>query len=280
VVTGPLTGYIIVGLEGCRGLHGWQWVFIVQGLPSVLVGIAVLWLLPDRPRDARWLTTAEADTIEAAVERDRAAQPASAHISFRQALVQTRLWILVGLYFLLITGFYGVGTWLPTFWKKVLEGQNISTVNLGWILALPYAVTGLLMVLWGRHSDRTGERCWHAASAALVAAVCLAACGFAPNEKWVVLPLMTLATAGTFCALAPFWSMATEYLRGSSAAGGIAMVNGLGCLGGFAGPNFVPLLQKASKDANGVIAIDYAYLALAGSLLLFAALTAWTMRRR
>ena len=279
VITAPLTAYIIEGMEGVAGLHGWQWVFIIQGLPSVIVGISVLWLLPDRPRDARWLTGDQSQAIEAAVERDRG--KAVGHLTFAQALTQPRIWLLVVLYFLLITAFYGVGSWLPTFWKKLLDGQGISNINLGWILTIPYLFTAVVMVLWSRNSDRTGERRWHTALAGIVAALSLAGCAFIPGEKWVVLPLMTVATAATFCALGPFWSTATEYLRGSSAAGGIALVNGLGCLGGFAGPYLVPWMRGLSPvNEAKAITFDYAYLTLGISMALFAVITLLVVRKR
>ncbi len=274
-VTGPLTAYCLE-LDQVGGLAGWQWVFLLQGLPSVLVGLLVLVVLPDRPQTARWLSADERRRVAEVLDRERQARP-DQHLTFVQALAQPRLWLLVGLYFLLITAFYGVTQWLPSFWKPLVQqlwrqwyAVEPSNVNLGWALTVPYLATGVAMVLWSRSSDRRQERRWHAALAGLVGVAGLALVGLLPPDgsdgrNWLALAATTCACLGTFSALGPFWSLATEYLRGSAAAGGIALINGLGCLGGFAGPYLVPWLQGAST--KGVI--DYAYLGLGLSLLLF-----------
>ncbi len=256
VIGGPLSGALL-GLDGWLGLQGWQWLFLLEGIPSVLVGIAVLWLLPDRPRDARWLRPEEAAWLEERLAAERGEQVASHGASLRRALGNPMVWWLGLSYFLLVVALYGFALWLP---QVVKASGDFSNFQVGIITAIPYAVAAVGMVLVGRSSDRTGERHLHLALPALVGAVGFLATTRAGTPVLLVAAL-SLAAFGVLGWLGPFWALPTAFLREQAAAGGIALINSMGAAGGFVGPYLIgSIKERTGEFAPGL-------LLLAGSLV-------------
>ena len=261
VIGGPISGALL-GLDGRLGLQGWQWLFLLEGIPSVLVGIAVLWLLPDRPRDARWLPAVERAWLEerlAAEGHDRIAHHGE---SLRRALRNPMVWWLGLSYFLLVVALYGFALWLPQLVKASGEFTNFEV---GMITAIPYAAAALGMVLVGRSSDRTGERHLHLALPALVGALGFIAVTRTGNTGLLIAALC-LCAFGVLGWLGPFWALPTAFLREQAAAGGIALINSMGAVGGFVGPYLIgDIKERTGEFAPGL-------LVLAGSLAAAAAI--------
>jgi ACS family tartrate transporter-like MFS transporter len=250
-------GALLLRLDGRGGLSGWQWLFLLEGLPSVLLGIAVLRWLPDRPEEARWLAPDERAWLVARRERERATAPTAAHLPTLAALAHPAIWLSALLYFLMLTLNYSYAFWAPT---MVRDALGVTSTEVGAITGGIACVAALCMLVVGAHSDRTGERFGHAAAcAALSAAGCLGVALLpSPLGRVVALAAVFVGVAGFF---APFWCIPTAVLQGTAAAAGIAFVNSLGNLGGFAGPYIVGLLQDATGGTSG------AFLGLAGLAL-------------
>jgi ACS family tartrate transporter-like MFS transporter len=233
VIGNPLAG-ALMKLDGLAGLHGWQWLFLLEGIPPVLLGIAILILplLPDRPSEARWLSASERQWIEDELARD-GVHPQVHHVAdLRIAASDERLWLLAGIYFLLIMGLYGFIYWLPTLVKN-LTGE--SNFNVGLISAIPYIIAAMTMVVIGIHADRSSGRRWHVSICALIGAagVTLVTQCHQPLSGMFAL---CVAAIGIFGTLGPFWTIPTRFLQGTAAAGGIAIVNSVGALAGFVAP--------------------------------------------
>src|SRR5499427_1692791 len=225
IVGGPVSG-VLLSLNGVGGLAGWQWLFVIEGVPAVILGFVVLRTLPEQPSDAPWLTTAEQSALRAQIEEE-AAHTESVH-SIRGALTNGRVWLLALAYFTIPVELYALSFWLPQIVKSV---SGASDFLVGVLSAIPYAVAAVAMVVVGRHSDETGERRWHIALSAAVGGIALALAGFARSVVPAIV-LLSLATAGLASMLGPFWAVATSFLGGRGAAAGIALVNYVGKVGG------------------------------------------------
>ena len=262
IVGGPISGAIL-SMHGASGLAGWQWLFLLEGIPAVVLGVAVLRVLPDGPADARWLTDAERAAIEAGL-RDVAAGDASHAHTLTAALTSGRLWLLSIVYFTIPVALYGTGFFLPQI-VKASSGAGDFTV--GVLTAVPYLVGAAGMIVVGRHSDRTGERRWHVAGSAIVggAAFALAA---AANGTAMSLALLSIAMLGIASMFGPFWSLATSFVSGVGAAAGIALVNSVGNVGGFVGPYVLGWLKDATGSYAAGLAAIGAVLACGGALVL------------
>jgi ACS family tartrate transporter-like MFS transporter len=244
IISGPLSG-LLLGMDGTLGLHGWQWLFLIQGLPAVLLAFIVLAILPDSPAQARWLSDAERNAIAASL--DAAAPPERSMV---RALSDPRL-LLLGLSTLGSgCALYGINLWLP----QIIHGMGYSTRATGFVAALPYAVSMVAMVAWARRSDKKVERIWHTALTMLLAAAALAVASLA-NNHIVVLVALTLAMAGGLSGIGPFQSLLTSFSRGPAAAGGLALVNTIGTLGGFLGPVIVGMLKGWTGGYGAAMAV-------------------------
>jgi ACS family tartrate transporter-like MFS transporter len=255
IVGGPLSGFLL-SLDGWGGLRGWQWLFVLEGLPAVMLGALVPFLLPDGPAQATWLTPVERDEL---VRRIAASDAAGAtHTpTLRGALEHPRVWLLSALYFVLVTGLYGITLWSPQVIQSV---SGLGDVLVSVVSVIPYAAAAASMMAVGAHSDRTGERRWHVAGPAFMCALGLALSAWL-DRPVAALAALSLAAAGVSSALGPFWSVPPTFLAGTAAAGGIALVNSVGNLGGFVGPSLIGL----AKDATGGFAGGL--LALSGALV-------------
>lgn len=262
VFGGPISG-VLLQMHGFAGLAGWQWLFIIEGAPAVLLGVLALFVLTDKPDKAAWLSENERRALTETLASEAANTKAVGYADLRQALKRPRVLALGVLYFLMVTGLYGIGFWMP----QVLATFGLDPLHVGFLTAIPYLFAVIAMVLWGRHSDKTGERRWHIALPLL-----LAACAFAWSAySGPLLPTMialSLATLGFYAAFGPFWSLPTALLTGTGAAAGIALVNSMGNAAGFTGPYIVGLLKQATGSFSAALLFLAAALALGGLMAL------------
>lgn len=268
IIGSPLSG-LILGLNGTGGLAGWQWLFVLEGIPAVFLGLFVLYYLPNGPRQAKWLTTEEGRWVETRIIQDAAATQRDRRHRLSDALFSGRVWVLCLLYFLLNVGGYGYEMWLPTIVKE-LSGKSDAVVGL--LNAVPYLAAAVAMLLVGRYSDRTGHRRLPVAISAMFSAASFAVCGFLHNPYLAMIALV-LAFVGLKTTMGPFWALGTSFLSGTAAAGGIALINSVGNLGGFAGPYLVGVI----KDQTGS---NLVALLLLGSALLAMGLLALTVSEK
>jgi ACS family tartrate transporter-like MFS transporter len=258
ILGAPLSG-LILGMDGIAGLHGWQWLFLLEGLPAFLLAFAVLKYLPDGPRDASWLSRDEEETIVARLSAEDSEKPAE----LWSALLDPRVLALGVVSFAIQSGFYGVTLWLP----QIVQGMGFSNVATGFVVAMPFIASMVAMLLWGYSSDIRNERIWHVALPALLTSSGLAAASLAQTNLQI-LSALSLATIGLMAGLAPMFSLPSSFLRGAGAAGGIAICTTLGILGGFAGPYVVGALKQTSGNYTPAMAALAIALALAAGIVL------------
>jgi ACS family tartrate transporter-like MFS transporter len=239
VLGAPLSGMLMK--IGWLGLSGWRWLLILEGLPAFLCGVVTLLYLPDRPKDARWLEPAEREWISGELERELRDKKQSGrhHLGILAAFRKPVLLALAVSYFLLNTSAYGLNIWLP---KMVQKLSGLSTFQLGLILALPYLAAVPAMLVNGWHSDKTGERRWHAAGAALMAAAGLALSQVAGAGPAFAVAMFTIAAMGVLSYYPPYWALPTSMLSARTAAASFGFINLIANFGGFAGPYMVGFL--------------------------------------
>ncbi|RAI44545.1 MFS transporter [Rhodoplanes roseus] len=267
-VGAPLSS-LVLSAHGWLGLSGWQWLFIIEGLPACALGLLVLALLPDGPDAAPWLSRDERAAVAARLAADRAGQTHRIHAALRPAMADPRVWLLGLAYFGIVVGLYGVGMWLP----QLVRGLGFSIAQVGLVTAVPYLASAAAMLLWGRHSDRKGERVLHVALPTMVSAAALFAAVVLPLDIWSIIAL-GVATVGIYATLGPFWGLPPIFLTRTAAAGGIALINAVGNLGGFLGPTIVGWsLELTGSVHAGLVAVtaclvlSVAAVALAGRRL-------------
>lgn len=245
-VGGPL-GTWLLGFHGTGGLSGWQWLFLVEGIPSVLLGVVVLRYLTERPEEAHWLPAAQRAWLVERLARDRDRSAAPHGLPPLRALAHPLIWLAAIPELLVTTAGYAYVFWGPTLMKESLE---LTVMQLGWLITAVAILCAVALVLVGMSSDRRGERVLHAAACAMVVALaCLGAALFSdPVAKIACLVLMQVAV---IAFLAPFWTLPTILLSGSSAAVGIALVNSIGNIGGFIGPTLIGFLKNTTGHDNG-----------------------------
>lgn len=256
----PLSGWIMDRLDGEFGLHGWQWLFILEGLPASLVGIVILFYLNNSPREARWLSDKQRSWLVgrlAEEERVRLEQHGPDRL---QAMLQPRVWLLIAIYFTAAVGTNAGGAYFPTLIKE--QYQQTTNFQIGGLTALPHLCALVAMALVGISSDRTGERRWHLAASAVVAAIGWSIVARGPSPA-VTLFGLCVAQAGMMSMLPVFWTIPSSFLTGMAAAGGIALINSFANIGGFFGPWLLGQLGSG---------------AMAGILLAGGLLTAATIR--
>jgi len=256
VVGSPISGAILE-MHGVFGLAGWQWLFLIEAVPAVVLGFVVLFYLPNGPRQAAWLSEEEKTCIDARLVADAATMSSHREHRFSAIFTNGRVWLLCAIYFLLNVGTYGFDLWLPSIVKS-FSGAGDAIV--GAINAVPYLVATIVMLIVGRHSDRTGARRGVVAIAAIASAAGFALSAYSKNPI-LAMGALALAYAGLKSTIGPFWALGTAFLSGTAAAGGIALINSVGNLGGFVGPYVVGVI----KDTTGSTKI--ALLFLGGALL-------------
>jgi ACS family tartrate transporter-like MFS transporter len=256
-----------------QGLHGWQWMFLIEGIPAVLCGFAVLLFMRDGPAKASWLKDEEKHWLQSELAREHAAHGTASHSSL-SALRSPRVWFFGLIYFGMLVGMYGFGFWLP----QIVKGLgNLSNFEVGLATALPYAAAALTMFLWGRHSDRTGERTWHIALPAFVGALGLALSAYWGGTPVLALAALCLSAMGCYSALPVFWTLPTSMLVGGAAAAGIALVNSIGNTGGFLGPTLVGYVTDATGSYAAALWTLAAFVGVSGVGVLLLAPRARTL---
>jgi ACS family tartrate transporter-like MFS transporter len=241
-LTAAISGALLQ-LDGTLGLAGWQWLYIVEALPSILLAFAVLAFLTDRPAIAKWLKPDERDWLTNEIEREqKAVTGKTGHMTLGQVLTNGRVLSLAAIYFTIVTATYGITFFLP----QIVKGVGGSDLTTGLITAIPYIIGTIGMVAWSYSSDRNRERKWHFIVACCLAAVSLALAGKL-GATLLSLIVISIATVGLYGSKPAFWPLPSEFLSGTAAAGGIAAINSIGNLGGFVGPYALGWI----KDATG-----------------------------
>jgi len=262
VIGNPLGGWILYSARGWGGLSDWQWLFLIESIPTIILGVIILFYLTDAPKDAKWLTSAEKDLLIARLAQERQDHPASHTSELRHALLSPDVWSLGFLYSMLMFGFYTINYWTPSLIKTALTTagainastpRHVEYAMLGLLSAIPFGAAAIGMVIIGLHSDRKNERRWHVAWSAIVGAAGLALAAFSATlftgmgGAIASIVGLSIAAIGIWSTLGPFWTFPPHLLTGTAAAAGIALVNSLGNLGGgFVGPNVLAWLKKTT----------------------------------
>jgi MFS transporter, ACS family, tartrate transporter len=262
LIGGPISG-LILELDGTWGLQGWQWLFIIEGLPAVFLGLVVFMVLSDRPETASWLSPEERTTLVDMLSQEKRERPKA---SFLSSLTDIRVVILAVVQFGFTLGSYGVGIFLP----QIIKTSALSNVTVGYLVAIPYFFASVGMIWWAWHVDRTGQKIKNLTIACALATLGLAA-SVLSTQLAIALSALTVALVGITSARAIFWPIPTRFLTAIGAATGLAFINSIGTAGGFAGPYLMGWL----KDFTG--SFTYGLLVMAG-ILFVTTLLAWSLK--
>jgi ACS family tartrate transporter-like MFS transporter len=255
VIGSPISGALL-GLDGTLGLHGWQWLFVLEGLPAVALGVVCLWVLTDSPAKADWLSVDERDWLQGVLTQERTELERRHSYTVRQVLTNGRVLTLALINFCYIVGTNGVSLWMP----QVIKEFGLSNLEVGFVAAIPYLSGAVGMVLWARHSDQKLERTWHVATAGLLAAVAFAASA-SMHAPWLAMIALTVGMTGVYGFFGTFWAIPPSFLSGQAAAAGIAMIISIGNLGGLVGPYVVGWTREATQS------FALAFIAMSGFFL-------------
>jgi len=262
VVGGPVSGYILKTFNGVNGWQGWQWLFLLEGLPSILAGVVVFFLLEDRIAKATWLSTEEKQLLERNISAEDAGKE---EMPLLAVLASGRVWLMSMIYLSFVMGLYGVSFWLPT----IIKATGVKDAfTIGLLSAIPFAVAVVVMVVVARSADKRRERRWHIALPGLAGALGLVLSVTWAHNTGLAMAALTLATAGIITSLPLFWSLPTAFLAGAGAAAGIAMVNSIGNLAGFLSPYAVGWLKQATGANDSGMYMLAAFMVLGAVLAL------------
>jgi len=268
LIGGPLSGWMLSHFSaGQGGMDGWQWLFLLQGIPTVLLGVAVLFYLNDSLAQAPWLTAEEKTAMQKALDEDEAQRSSGTHAvhSFGAVLRDWHVWMLGFIYFSIQMGVYAINFWLPSIIKS-LGFESATTV--GWLSAIPYLFAGVFMVMVGRSADRRRERRWHLSAPLLMALVgLLLAANFSDNVVLVMIGL-SLATMGALTGLPMFWPLPAAFLGSAAAAAGLALINSMGQIAGFLSPFLVGWIKDATGSTDMALYILSTVLFIGAMLVL------------
>ena len=245
VLGAPVSG-MLLGMDGVMGMKGWQWLFIIEAAPAVLLSVAVFYYLTDRPADATWLPAEERTWLANRLELEKQQKEKAEHFTVMQALTNPRVLGLSLVYFGAVACNYGIGFFLP----QIVKGFGLSNTQTGFVTAIPYVVGVVAIIYWGRRSDRMQERKGHVAVALGLAAVGILISTFLPDPTMKMLAL-SVGAFGVFGCLPVFWTLPTAFLSGAAAAGGIAIINSIGNLSGFVGPYLVGYIKERTGGFEG-----------------------------
>jgi MFS transporter, ACS family, tartrate transporter len=262
VIGGPISGALL-SLDGSMGLHGWQWLFILEAVPAVLLSGIVLLFLQDRPADAGWLAPSERNWLGQRIAAEEQKLETVSQYSLVQVFFNPRVLLLSLTLFLLVLTIYGVSFFLP----QIVKGFGMSNLETGFISAIPYAVAVVGVVWWGRRSDATKERRIHTALPALIAGLALATAALVENPAAKMIAF-SIAAFGSFGALPAFWATCTNMLSGPAAAVGIAAINAISILAGFFGPVLMGLVKEHTGSFAGGLFVLAAVAIVAGGIVM------------
>jgi D-galactonate transporter len=262
VVGGPLSGWILHQFNGVANLKGWQMLFLLEGIPSILIGLCIPFLLEDGIHTARWLTDEEKGFLQQNLKEEEFHK---SHLPLGQIFVDPRLLLFCLVYFCCAFGLYGTGFWIP----QLIKNTGVSDpLYIGLLSAIPYGFGAIAMVLFGRSSDHFGERRWHFATAAFLGAIGIIISNLFRGNTMIAMIGLTVATVGILATFPIFWPMPTALLAGTAAAAGIAWINSVGNLAGFFGPSIVGIVTDLTKRGDYGLYVVSAMLLLGAALIL------------
>ncbi len=258
IIGGPVSGYIMRFFAGTHGIAGWQWLFILEAIPAVILGIVVFFSFDDRVLHAKWLSPEEKLAVAAEIDEEAGVKT---HTTILSVFMSPRIWLMGAIYFGIEMGSYAVGFWLPTI---IRETGVTDSFQIGLRTVVPYSLALVAMILTGLHSDRTRERRWHVAGPSLIAAIGFVLCTQGSHSALLAAIGMNLAVVGVVTSIPMFWALPTSFLGGAAAAAGIALVNCTGNLGGFFSPAIIGFLKTHTGALNsGLLLIAACMLASA-----------------
>lgn len=264
IIGGPLSGWIMKSYDGVSGLQGWQWLFLIEGIPSVLMGFVILWFLDDRVADALWLTQEERALVARNIEKEAMHKE---EISIFVALTSIKVWHMSLIYLCFVSGLYGISFWLPS----IIKAFGVTdTLDVGLLSAVPWSFGVIAMYLSAKSADLRNERRWHAIGAGIAGAIGLSLSVVFHDNTVLSMAALTLGTMGIMTSLPLFWALPTSFLTGSAAAAGIALINSIGNLSGFGAPYIIGLIKQATHSTDSGVYL-LAGMMLLGAFLVFIA---------
>jgi MFS family permease len=273
IIGSPLSGAILQYMDGTSGLRGWQWLFLLEGLPSLLMGVVIFCFLADHPSSATWLSPSERDLVLARIGEDEAAKQAHGQKhAIKQVFSDVRIWAFGAIYFTGALCLYTTNFWMPTLISEFGVGST-DFFAVGLLSMIPWGVTAVVQIVWAWNSDRTGERRWHTAGGFGMCVVGMLMLAMIDDAPVLQLAALTIVCCGALCWVVTFWSLPTSFLSGAAAAAGIAWINSIGNLGGHFGPDLIGRIREANGGDS-----DAAFLTLAGAALLGGLLVLATTR--
>ncbi|WP_462379919.1 MFS transporter [Pseudomonas sp. Marseille-QA0892] len=264
LIGGPLSGWIMRTFDMSAGLHGWQWLFLLEAIPTVVLGIACLFCLPNRPADARWLSADERRVLEERLRADEAENP-SRNVSFRQGFFNLKVWMLGGIDFAILLSAYAIGFWLPTFLRNA---GVVDTFEIGLLTAIPSLAALVSMLLLGASSDRFRERRWHIIVPFLIGAAAMFASTFFSHSPTGTVVFFSIAFAAVIGAVPVFFSLPATFLKGTAAATGFALACSLANIAGLVGNSLMGLVMELFQSAQIALWIFAACLLLGAALVI------------
>ena len=260
----PVSTHIMTVEHGLHGMSGWQWVFLIEGLPTVILGIITFFYLTDHPTQAKWLNDSEKALLANEIQHHQAA---STHSGFGAVLKDPWVYFMAFAYFTIISGIYAIGFWLPS----LIKSSGIDNLNtIGWLSAIPYLLSAVFMIVFAKTSDKMQERKWHCVLAAVAAAALLIVSVIADSNFTLAFVAIAVATGLMWASYTIFWAIPSKYLKGSAAAGGIALINSIGLLGGFVSPNIMGMAKEMTNSLMAGWVVMAVMLVLGGVSLLIA----------
>lgn len=267
IIANPISGYILDNFHNVGGLESWQWLFLIEGCPPVILSVIVFLYLTDKPSKASWLKPEERQAYQDLMEKDQHATLSVGHSGFREMIKDRRVWILGMAYFFTVIGLTGLGFWMPQFIKRF----DYSDTVVGMLGTIPYIAGAVVMCWWSNHSDKTGERTWHFIIPSLVFSVGFVIAAISDSPVISMLGL-TISTMGMLSCVPTFYTLPASFLTSRGCAGGMALINSIGNIGGFFGPFLVGLtISITGKSQNGLYLLSV--------LVLFSPLLIYLMSR-
>ncbi|SDR53753.1 Nitrate/nitrite transporter NarK [Paraburkholderia fungorum] len=266
VVGAPLSGIVMAYMDQIAGLSGWKWMFIMEGVPAILLGVFTFFYLTSRPADAKWLSVEEREWLISSMQQDQEVAEKLGTSSFRAAMSDPIVWLLGLLYFSIGIGFFGVSVWLPQVIKQM---SDLSIVQVGFVNAIPFLIGTVVMLINGRHSDRTGERRWHLTIPLGIGTIGLIASAMTPSQPLLSFVFVCIATTGIVGAFSVFWTVPSAFLTGAGAAGGLALVNTISGLAGLSAPYLIGWIRGRTPDFSAATFVMAGGIGLATLLAAF-----------
>ena len=262
IIGGPLSGFILRHFANTKGIAGWQWLFLVEAIPAILLGAVIYLFLDNRVVEAKWLSEKERATVASEIQAEAVSKT---HVSIRSVFTSPKVWLFAAIFFGMEIGSYAIGFWQPT----IIRQTGVKDAfNIGLLTTIPYSCALICMMFTGRHSDKTRERRWHVIAPNLVAAMGFIVVALAGNNTPLAMFGLVLAVSGVITGLSMFWALPTSFLGGSAAAAGIALINCTGNLGGFVSPTILGYLKTYTGSLNSGLYLVAACMVASSILIL------------